>query len=67
MQVCRQTLLACCFFLCKWLVFFPQRTALSSTKSLLMTIVHGCDAVSSLLWYGFFMLVEKSYYNSAHA
>ncbi|KXT37175.1 hypothetical protein HMPREF2141_01075, partial [Bacteroides uniformis] len=32
-----------------------------------MTIVHGCDAVSSLLWYGFFMLVEKSYHNSAHA
>ncbi|KAB4218719.1 hypothetical protein GAP53_14660 [Bacteroides uniformis] len=66
MQVCRQTLLAYCFFLCKWLVFFPQRTALSPTKSLLMTIVHGCDATSSLLWYGFFMLVEKPYHNSAH-
>jgi len=31
-----------------------------------MTIVHGCDATSSLLWYGFFMLVEKPYHNSAH-
>ena len=31
-----------------------------------VTIVHGCDATSSLLWYGFFMLVEKPYHNSAH-
>lgn len=38
-------MLVCCFFLCKWLVFFPQRTALSPTKSLLMTIVHNSEHV----------------------